>query len=220
MQRQTNICFHGIGTPDRELESGEDPYWITNNQFEEILDYLAKRPSVGLSFDDGNASDVTIALPALVRRGLRATFFPVAGRIGRTGSVNRDGLRALVRHGMEIGSHGMHHQSWRRIPAAELDEELVRARMIIAEESGATVDTAACPLGEYDRRVLARLRRLGYSRVFTSDRSTAQPGSWLQPRYSVTADDSAVTVRATVEERVPATAAAFSFGKRVVKRWR
>jgi len=220
VRRQTNICFHGIGTPDRDLESGEHPYWITNDQFEEILDYLAGKPSVRLTFDDGNASDVAIALPALARRGLQATFFPVACRIGRTGSVGRDGLRALVRHGMEIGSHGMHHQSWRRLPTAELDEELVHARIVIAEESGVAVDTAACPLGEYDRRVLARLRALGYTRVFTSDRSPAQSRSWLQPRYSVTADDSPESVRATVEERVPATAGAISFGKRIVKRWR
>ncbi|HEY7049807.1 MAG TPA: polysaccharide deacetylase family protein [Jatrophihabitantaceae bacterium] len=218
--QQTNICFHGIGTPNRELEPGEDKYWITSEQFEEIVDYLAKKPSVQLSFDDGNASDAEIALPALARRGLRATFFPVAARIGRTGSIDRDGLRDLARRGMQIGSHGMHHQSWRRLTDAELDEELVLARRLIAEESGVTVDTAACPLGEYDRRVLTRLRHLGYSRVFTSDRCAARPGSWLQPRYSVTEDDSPETVRATVEQHSPATTTAISYGKRFVKRWR
>lgn len=220
MPQLTNICFHGIGTPNRELEPGERKYWITRDQFEDIVDYLARKPSVQLSFDDGNASDAEIALPALARRGLQATFFPVAARIGRTGSIDSDGLRDLARQGMEIGSHGMHHQSWRRLTDAELDEELVLARRHIAEESGAAVDTAACPLGEYDRRVLTRLRRLGYSRVFTSDRCAARSESWLQPRYSVTEDDSPDTVRATIEQRTPTTTAAISFGKRAVKRWR
>jgi len=220
VQRQANICFHGIGTPNRELEPGERRYWIATDQFEQIVEYLAETPNIQLSFDDGNASDATIALPALTARGLRAAFFPVASRIGRTGSIDRDGLRALVQHGMDVGSHGMHHQSWRRLTAAELDEELVRARAVIAEESGVTVDTAACPLGEYDRRVLARLRKLGYSRVFTSDRCAARPASWLQPRYSVTEDDSAATIRAAVEQPSRAAEAAVSAGKRLVKRWR
>jgi len=217
---QTNICFHGIGTPNRELEPGERPYWITTDQFDGILDYVATKPGVRLSFDDGNASDAEIALPALAERGLKGTFFPVAARIGKTGSIDRDGLRALVRHGMEIGSHGMHHQSWRRLTDAELDEELVAARRLIGEASGVSVETAACPLGEYDRRVLTRLRRLGYSQVFTSDRCSARPTSWLQPRYSVTEDDSPATIRAAVEQRTGTAEAAVSFGKRVVKRWR
>ena len=28
-----NVCFHGIGTPDRELEPGEDKYWISTELF-------------------------------------------------------------------------------------------------------------------------------------------------------------------------------------------
>lgn len=220
MQHQTNICFHGIGTPKRELEPGERKYWVSTDQFDEILGYLAKTPNVQLSFDDGNASDAAIALPALTAHGLRAAFFPVAARIGRTGSIDRDGLRALVRNGMDVGSHGMLHRSWRRLTDADLDEELILARALIAEESGAAIETAACPLGEYDRRVLARLRRLGYSRVFTSDRCAARPASWLQPRYSVTEDDRPETIRAAIEQRSGAAEAAVSFGKRVVKRWR
>jgi peptidoglycan/xylan/chitin deacetylase (PgdA/CDA1 family) len=220
VQHHTNICFHGIGTPNRELEPGERKYWVSTDQFEEILGYLAKTPNVQISFDDGNASDAAIALPALAARDLRAAFFPVAARVGRTGSLDRDGLRALVRHGMDVGSHGMQHRSWRRLTDADLDEELVLARALISEESGVAVDTAACPLGEYDRRVLARLRKLGYSRVFTSDRCAARPASWLQPRYSVTEDDSAATIRAAVEQPSRAAEAAVSAGKRLVKRWR
>ena len=27
--RLLNLCFHGIGTPQRPLEPGEDAYWIS-----------------------------------------------------------------------------------------------------------------------------------------------------------------------------------------------
>ena len=71
--RLLNICFHGIGTPGRALEPGEDRYWITSDEFHRILDEIATWPSTRISFDDGNASDLEIGLPALVERGLTAT---------------------------------------------------------------------------------------------------------------------------------------------------
>ena len=48
-----------------------------------------------ISFDDGNASDLDIALGALLERGLVGSFFVVAGRIGSRGSLDSDGLREL-----------------------------------------------------------------------------------------------------------------------------
>ena len=78
-----NICFHGIGTPKRELEPGEGRYWISVDAFLAMLDVLARRPGVRISFDDGNRSDFDVALDALRARGLSATFFVVAGRLGR-----------------------------------------------------------------------------------------------------------------------------------------
>ena len=70
-----NVCFHGIGTPDRELEPGEDKYWISTELFHEILDEVKTWPSVRISFDDGNASDAEIGLPGLVERNLTGDFF-------------------------------------------------------------------------------------------------------------------------------------------------
>ena len=75
-----NVSFHGIGAPGRELEPGEDPYWVDTERFLRILDEIATWPSVRLSFDDGNASDLRVAAPALADRGLTAQFFPLAGR--------------------------------------------------------------------------------------------------------------------------------------------
>lgn len=191
-----NICFHGIGTPRRELEPGEAPYWVSHAEFISILDEVMSWPRVVLSFDDGNASDVELALPALLERGLRADFFVLAGRLGAEGSLSEDQVRELVRQGMTVGSHGMWHRPWRGMEPETRDEELVRARDRIAEAAGASVDTAACPLGRYDRRLLSDLRRLGYTRVYTSDRRVARADGWLQPRHSVRAGDTPESLRA------------------------
>lgn len=218
-----NLCFHGVGVPRRELEPGEGPYWISADFFTNVLDVVAAAPQVRLSFDDGNASDVEIALPALTGRGLTASFFPVADRIGQVGSVDPEGLRRLRDTGMTIGSHGMRHRPWRGMSDEQLSEELVDARRIIAEASGADsaeVAEAACPLGRYDRRVLARLRRLGYHRVFTSDRARARRSAWLQPRYSLRRADDLASVRSLLSDPPVLRDRIVGSARITAKRWR
>ena len=193
-----NICFHGVGTPQRELEPGEDRYWVGTGQFHQILDELSTWPEVRISFDDGNASDVTDALPALLERELTADFFVVAGRLDTPGSLDRDDVRALRKHGMRVGTHGMWHRSWRGMDPVTRERELVTARTVLAELTGGPVDLAACPLGGYDRVVLTHLRRLGYQRVFTSDRRRARPDAWLQPRFSVMQPDTPESLRTEI----------------------
>src|SRR3954467_1757965 len=117
-----NLCFHGIGQPDRALEPDEAQYWIDVDQFESLLTEAARNPSIQLSFDDGNASDASVALPALVARGLTATFFVIAGRLGQPGSLTVGDVRALADAGMTIGSHGMHQRAWRSPDAPAVDE--------------------------------------------------------------------------------------------------
>ena len=60
-----NLTVHGIGAHTRALEPGEQAVWITVDQFERALDRIAGRDDVRLTFDDGNLSDVEIALPML-----------------------------------------------------------------------------------------------------------------------------------------------------------
>lgn len=191
-----NVCFHGVGRPRRSLPDGEDTYWVTVDRFLSILDELVSWPVARISFDDGNSSDAEVALPALLERGLRADFFVVAGRLGDSGSLSEDDVRELLRHGMGIGTHGMSHRSWRGLDPATRRDELVTARQRLSEVAGVSIDAAACPLGEYDRRVLAELRRLGYRRVFTSDRRRVPADAWLQHRFSVRFFDTPASLRA------------------------
>jgi peptidoglycan/xylan/chitin deacetylase (PgdA/CDA1 family) len=191
-----NICFHGVGTAQRELEPGEDRYWISEDLFHAVLDEVRTWPAVRISFDDGNTSDVEIGLPALLRRDLRADFFVLASRLESAGSLDEGAVRQLHRDGMTIGSHGMWHRAWRGMDAATTRDELVEARDRLAVVAGAEVGMAACPLGRYDRELIGKMRRLGYTRVFTSDRRGARADAWLQPRYSVRRDDTPESLRA------------------------
>jgi peptidoglycan/xylan/chitin deacetylase (PgdA/CDA1 family) len=196
-----NICFHGIGNPNRELEPGEASYWVDADQYRSILDEIAGWPSVRISFDDGNDSDVRIGLPEICHRGLTATFFPLAGRLGAVGSLSAEDVGEIASHGMSVGTHGMAHRSWRGMDTVTRELELVTARQQLAEAAGQPVIEAACPLGRYDRRVLSLLRELGYRHVYTSDRRVASAGAWLQPRFSVRSHDTAETLRERILAR-------------------
>ena len=190
-----NICFHGIGTPGRTLEAGEDRYWIDRDRYYALLDEIARLPDAQISFDDGNASDIEIGLPGLLERGLQATFFVLAGRLGQAGSLDIEELQELRRHQMKIGTHGMDHRPWTGLSTHHRKVELDDARRRLEAVLAVPVDTAAVPLGRYDRPLLTQLRRRGYQTVYTSDRRPSQGGAWLQPRYSIRAQDDAPSLR-------------------------
>lgn len=215
----TNVCFHGVGRPERRLEPGEDRYWIGVDLYRRVLDEVADRPDVVLSFDDGNVTDIVHGLPGLTERGLTATFFALAARTDTEGSLSAAQLRELRAAGMAIGSHGMRHLPWRGLDEAGQQAEFVLARDELQEASAGPVDEAALPLGRYDRRVLSRLKRLGYRRVFSSDRLSARRTAWFQPRFSVRAEDTIESVR-TFLVRPPLRYAAVQQAKVVAKRLR
>ena len=185
--QHVSVCLHGVGLEPTVYTSEDAPYWITPDHLERVLDLVQGRPEVELTLDDGFSSDVDIVLPALVERGLRASFYIPAGRIGLPGSVSATGLGELLDAGMTVGSHGYDHVDWRRITAHGALREFATARAILEDIIQVDVTEVACPFGAYDARTLRRLREHGYRRVLTSDRGRAAPDSWLQPRLTVTA---------------------------------
>jgi peptidoglycan/xylan/chitin deacetylase (PgdA/CDA1 family) len=183
-----NLAMHGIGRPARQLDPGENERWVTVEQFERVLDAVEDRVDVHLTFDDGNESDVEVALPRLVERGLSAEFFPLAGRLGQRGYLDRGGLRELARAGMEIGSHGWEPRDWRRLDDRHARRELTDAPKLLGDLCGKPVRRYSLPFGAYDRRVLARLKQAGATRVYTSDGGAAEGDGWLQARTELRHD--------------------------------
>jgi len=184
--RFINLTFHGIGVPGRSLHDGEDAVWVSEGRFTSVLDAVAGRDDVRITFDDGNISDLELALPALRERGLTATFFVIADRLDVPEFLAPKHLLALMDAGMTIGCHGMRHRPWGTLDADGLQEELVDARRMLESAVGGAVTEAACPFGSYGRHSLRALERAGYARVYTSDRGPAQPDQWLQARTTIT----------------------------------
>jgi len=215
-KRTINLTFHGVGEPPRALDEGEADVWVSHDRFLDVLDGAAERDDVRITFDDGNASDLELGLDALLERGLTATFFVVAGRLGVSGFLDEADVRRLADAGMEIGCHGMHHRPWRGLDDTELRAELVDAKATLEAVVERPVAEAACPFGAYDRRVLRALRSAGYRRVFTSDRGTTDSARFLQARNSVgPADDAGLL------GRIPSVDGAVGRrAKLAVKRWR
>jgi peptidoglycan/xylan/chitin deacetylase (PgdA/CDA1 family) len=214
------LNFHGLGVPGRVLPPGEEEYWIEGRFFADILDSVRGRPDVDITFDDSNESDYTIALPLLKERKMKARFFVVADRMDQKGSLSKKQIQTMLAEGMAIENHGMEHRNWRQLDERELHRELVEARDLIQQVTGAPITEAACPFGGYNRRVLGMLRNLGYTKVYTSDRGAARVDAWFQPRITIRRCDNLPQV---AEMCAPGRANSGGLARNVkllLKRWR
>jgi peptidoglycan/xylan/chitin deacetylase (PgdA/CDA1 family) len=182
------LNFHGLGAPERVLEPGEAPYWLGAGQFEGILDRIAAHPErarIRITFDDGNCSDATIALPLLLARGLKAEFFVLSGRIGQAGSLDESDIAALGDAGMDLGSHGIAHVDWTGLSPDALEAELAGSKARIEDICGTRVRAAGIPFGLYNSAVLMALRAAGYETAWSSDGGTMRESDFPRARTSL-----------------------------------
>ncbi len=191
--RELILNFHGLGEPHPRVDDEEKLCWWSVSSFVRLLDLISERPigespDILLTFDDGNESDAVFALPALVKRGLKATFFICAGRVGTAHYLDKSMIEELLSCSMGIGSHGMYHRDWCALDPKELDEEVVDARRRIEDVTGRAVTKVAIPFGSYNRHVLSRLKREDWDCIYTSDRGTARRNDKIKPRETLYAD--------------------------------
>ena len=189
------ITLHGIRKDRIPDDQRLKNRWIDLDLFTGLLDRIREAPEhhMELSFDDGNLSDYELAFPELKKRGLSATFFIVAGFIGKPGYVGRAEIKAMHDGGMRIGSHGMNHVSWRGLNHTAAQQEFAESRSILEELVEDEVVEAACPRGLYNQRTLRQLRHAGYQKIYCSNRGPATDTNFLQARNtmhaSMTAED-------------------------------
>lgn len=183
------LNFHGIGSPHAHVPGSELNYWLDIEPFEAILDDVvemrrSRNINVILSFDDGNRSDLEIAVPALQRRGLCAMFFVCAGRLTQENYLNAGALRDMLVAGMSIGSHGMNHVDWRSSDL--IQTEIFDARRQLQDATGDPILEAGIPFGLYSRHVIKSLHGAGFIKAYTSDGGMANMDKFLVARQTVT----------------------------------
>jgi peptidoglycan/xylan/chitin deacetylase (PgdA/CDA1 family) len=219
------LMYHRIGEvplPDREPQ--EEMYAVAPGTFEAHLELLTHsrcsvvgptaiaagllegaalptRPTL-LTFDDGNATDHSHVLPALLRRGLRAIFFITPTRIGKPGFMSWDEVRELARAGMAVGAHGLEHSALSDLSEPELKRQLQETRRLIEANLGRAPETMSLPGGAGGRREVEAARAAGFRLVMGSvpRRASAVAPGVAVPRFAVRRGDSLDRLRSLVEQ--------------------
>lgn len=193
------LTYHAIG-------SGPPPLFVDPGLLREQLDAVAAsgarsltiseladalragsvpEKAVALTFDDGAAAVASLVAPLLSERGLRATVYCVAGRLGGTSDWNRRryarfalvaerDLVELAAAGIEIGSHGLDHVSLRKAAPAVARREIVESKERLEHVIGLPVRSFAYPYGAVGCEELVGTT---YDAACTTDLARVSPAS-------------------------------------------
>jgi peptidoglycan/xylan/chitin deacetylase (PgdA/CDA1 family) len=143
-------------------ESGRTPVTV-----EELARRLREKEPVdglvGVSFDDGEASQLPAAIQ-LAEAGIPTTVYVTVDYLGRPNYLDAQGLRDLAEvPGIEVGSHSVQHVHLDVLSRAELQRNLRDSRRALEDGIGREVHGLAYPHGSHDRRVMAEATAAGYT---------------------------------------------------------
>ena len=178
---------------------------------------LPHRPVV-ITFDDGFRDCVDYAVPILKRRGFTATFFLVAGLLGKTSRwlvaergfemamIDASTARRLGDDGFSCGSHSMSHPRLAGLSPEACYQELAASRTVLEDHLGRAVPHLAYPFGSYDARARALAGEAGYRSACTVDIGLASPDDdpLLLRRVPVNGQESLLDFAARVQTAKPA----------------
>jgi peptidoglycan/xylan/chitin deacetylase (PgdA/CDA1 family) len=120
-----------------------------------------------ITIDDGHVDGFTQAFPILQRHRMTATYFVIAGRIGKTGYLGATQLQALAAAGMEIGDHSMTHVDLAALPPARLLPEIGGAATVLESIVGTAPVSFAYPIGAFDAATMRAVAGAGLQLAVT-----------------------------------------------------
>jgi len=177
-----------------------DLVWLKNNNvtvidFEELEKIVSGEKKLTsdaaiITFDDGDHSWYTLAMPLLKQYGIKATFFLWTANVGMNSFLTWDEVELMSYymndsgvHPFVFGSHTMSHQYLLARKSAlgagaafdaYLDEEMGGSKRMIEAHIPGSVGALSLPFGEGagDPDIIAGAQRNGYRFLRTSERNT------------------------------------------------
>jgi peptidoglycan/xylan/chitin deacetylase (PgdA/CDA1 family) len=181
-------------------------------------DPLPHRTAV-ITVDDGFA-DFADAWPELTGRGLNATLYVTAAKIGETSRwlaplragdvqmLSAAQLQQLAADGCEIGAHSLTHPQLDCLSLAAASAEIRQSKIVLEQILGQPVDTFAYPYGYHSRAVKQLVVAAGYTSA-TAVRNSVSHGQddpYALARVTVMSDFSADRIERVLSGRQVPTA--------------
>ncbi len=197
------LCYHEVTAQQqarfiRQLDLLEK---YTKPVFADAARLSAQPNRVAITFDDGFASLLEQALPALSQRQMPVTLFIPSGCLGvrpawlKPNHANSNEiimtatqLQAFSSEQVLIGSHAMNHLKLTQLSAVQSQQELTTSRQELESLLGRPVQLLAFPYGYYNQAVLQQAAQAGYLRCFAADPCVAE-SDFLMGRVTVSPDD-------------------------------
>lgn len=218
------LMYHGLHATPASRGRFDGVYSVRPDDFAQQLDWLlargyrtcadglcadagacdaltaATRP-LAITFDDGDVSNIEVALPLLRERAMVATFFVTSDFVDQPGMLSRADLRALAAAGMRIGAHGRTHAFLEDLDAAALIAELADSRTLLRAITGTAIDAIALPGGRGGERERLAAMTAGFQHLYGSvpgPNRRPRPGQWQQ-RLAITREMPPAAFAALVE---------------------
>jgi peptidoglycan/xylan/chitin deacetylase (PgdA/CDA1 family) len=165
---------------------------------------LPSNPVV-LTFDDGYDNFAFAATPMLRSLGMTGTDFVVPGVTGTPGFMSRAQIAWVVRQGMTIGAHTMHHHDLAQMTDAQASAEIQGSRDLLRQWTGTPVDTFAYPYGSLNAGTPRLVGAAGFvAAVTTRNGAEEDPGDRLvMPRTRVDGGEALSTFAANLGIALP-----------------
>jgi peptidoglycan/xylan/chitin deacetylase (PgdA/CDA1 family) len=182
------LCYHHIRDWDENEAEADKPYIVPPAVFaaqmdfldehgyhpispDQLLGYLTggaalpKRP-VLITFDDGDSSQWTNAVPNLQKHHFTATFFIMTVVLDKENYLSSEQVQALDRMGMTIGAHTWDHHRVTKYSDADWETQISEPTALLAKLTGHRIKYFAYPYGLWNVAAIGHLKQAGFVAAF------------------------------------------------------